>query len=243
MKSIIVIPTYNEKENISKIIPAIISLGLGIDILVVDDNSPDGTSTIVKNLKIDKQGSKIFVLDRKKKDGLGRAYITGFTWALKNDYEVIIQMDADFSHNPKYLKTMLKEINNYDLIIGSRYTKGGGTKGWGLDRKIISRGGSLYSKMILWTKTNDLTGGFKCWKADTLKKINLQSVTSNGYSFQIEMNYRAELVKSRIKEIPIIFVDRNVGKSKMSKKIVLEALWRVWALRFGKKPWLKNQEL
>lgn len=235
MKTIVIIPTYNERKNIEKIIPAI--LDLGIDILVVDDNSPDGTAKAVEALG---QKNKLYLLNRKKKDGLGKAYLAGFKWALNNGYEVIIQMDADFSHHPKYLKTMLEEIINNDLVIGSRYVKGGGTKGWGWDRKLLSRGGGLYSKIILGSRVNDLTGGFKCWKSDLLKRIDLGSIASNGYSFQIEMNFRADKVRANIKEMPIIFTDRNVGKSKMSKKIILEALWRVWALRLGKKPWLKK---
>lgn len=233
MKSIVIIPTYNEKENIQKIIPSILKLNLGLDILVVDDNSPDRTSITVKQLKLKSQKSKIFVLDRKQKDGLGKAYIAGFKWALKNNYQVIIQMDADLSHDPKYLKKMLEKIESHDLVIGSRYVKGGGIKGWGWNRKILSRGGSLYSKIILGLKINDLTGGFKCWQANLLKKIGLSSITSNGYSFQIEMNFRAAKLKAKIKEIPIVFTDRDVGKSKMSKKIVFEALWKVWKLRFS----------
>lgn len=234
MKKILVIPTYNEKENIQKIIPAVQKFDLGLDILVVDDNSPDGTSTIVKKIAEKYQKDRIYVLDRKGKEGLGKAYIAGFNWALDHKYDVIIQMDADFSHDPKYLKEMLEQIKDYDLVIGSRYVKGGGTRGWTIDRKIISRGGGLYSKTILGTKVNDLTGGFKCWRADLLKSIGLNKITSNGYSFQIEMNYRAEKNGAKIKEIPIIFVDRNVGQSKMSKKIVWEAIWKVWKLRFAK---------
>jgi len=239
MKSIVIIPTYNEKENIKKIISKILDLGLGINVLIVDDNSPDGTGRIVDGLA-QKFKNKIFVLHRQEKNGLGKAYIAGFKWALAKKYDVIMQMDADFSHDPEYLKIFLKDIIENDLVIGSRYVKNGGTKGWGVGRKMISRGGSLYSKIILGVPMNDLTGGFKCWRADLLEKIELDSVISNGYSFQIEMNYRAATLRRKIKEVPIIFVDRTVGKSKMNKKIILEALWKVWMLRLGNKSWLKK---
>lgn len=236
MKKIVVVPTYNEKENIQKIIPMVLEQNLDLDILVVDDNSPDGTAKAVNTLSQRNEGAKaqrnnIYLLLRKEKNGLGQAYIAGFKWALDHGYDIIIQMDADLSHNPKYLKAMLDEIKNYDLVIGSRYVKGGGTTGWTLDRKIISRGGSIYSNMILWTNINDLTGGFKCWRKNLLENINLDSITSNGYSFQIEMNYRAFKLGSKIKEIPIIFADRNVGKSKMSKRIIWEAIGKVWKLK------------
>lgn len=239
MKSIIILPTYNEKENITKIVPAILVENLGLNILIADDNSPDGTGELADQLA-KKYPKVVFVLHRAEKEGLGKAYIASFNWALGKGYEVIIQMDADFSHSPKYLKTILAEIKNNDLVIGSRYVKGGGTKNWGILRKIISRGGSLYSKIILGISLNDLTGGFKCWNANLLKKIDLGSITSNGYSFQIEMNYRAVTLGAKIKEIPIIFADRDLGASKMSKKIFMEAITKVWQLRFGKKPWLKN---
>jgi dolichol-phosphate mannosyltransferase len=234
MKKIVIIPTYNEKENIQKIIPLVLEQNLDLDILVVDDNSPDKTAKIVEDLakKLNSPKGNINLLLRKEKNGLGQAYIAGFNWALQKNYDIIIQMDADLSHNPKYLKKMLDEIKDHDLVIGSRYVKNGGTEGWTLDRKIISRGGSLYSNMVLWTNINDLTGGFKCWRNAMLKKINLDTITSNGYSFQIEMNYRAYKLGAKIKEIPIIFVDRNIGASKMSKNIVWEAMWKVWKLKF-----------
>ncbi len=233
MKNIVILPTYNEKENITKIIQAIFDLKQPLDILIVDDNSPDGTGKIADKLAYQHK-NHLFVLHRQGKEGLGRAYIAGFKWALERNYDNIIQMDADFSHDPKYLKDMLREIKNNDLVIGSRYVKGGGTKGWPIHRKIISRGGSLYSKIILGISLNDLTGGFKCWRANLLKKIGLDTITSNGYSFQIEMNYRAYRKRAKIKEIPIIFVDRTNGKSKMSKKIFREAIFKVWQIRFQK---------
>lgn len=239
MKKIVILPTYNEKGNIIKIVPKILASKLGLDILIVDDNSPDGTGKIADQF-VKKYKNKVFVLHRKDKEGLGKAYIAGFNWALKKNYGIIIQMDADFSHNPKYLATMLQEIKKYDLVIGSRYVKGGGTKGWTIDRKILSRGGSLYSKIILGITLDDLTGGFKCWRAGSLRRVDLDSITSNGYSFQIEMNFRAATSGLKIKEIPIIFVDREKGKSKMSGNIVREAMTKVWVMRFGKKPWLSK---
>lgn len=231
--NIVILPTYNEKENITKIVQAIFELKQPLDILIVDDNSPDGTGKIADKLTYQYK-NHLFVLHRQGKEGLGRAYIAGFKWALERNYDNIIQMDADFSHDPKYLKDMLREIKNNDLVIGSRYVKGGGTKGWPIYRKIISRGGSLYSKIILGISLNDLTGGFKCWRANLLKKIGLNAITSNGYSFQIEMNYRAYRKRAKIKETPIIFVDRTNGKSKMSKKIFREAIFKVWQIRFQK---------
>lgn len=233
MKSIVILPTYNERENIAKIVPEILAQDKNLHILVTDDNSPDNTGKLADKLA-KKNKNRVFILHRTKKEGLGKAYIAGFNWALDKGYNVIIQMDADFSHNPKYLKEFLEYIKKYDLVIGSRYVTGGGTKGWGTARKILSRGGSLYAKIILGMPLNDLTGGFKCWRADLLKKINLAKITSNGYSFQIEMNYRAHNSGAKIKEVPIIFADRNVGKSKMNKSIVFEAFFKVWKLRFSK---------
>lgn len=231
MKTIVILPTYNEKENIRKIVPLILQTIKGINILIVDDNSPDNTGEIADKLS-KKYPGRVFVLHRQEKNGLGKAYIAGFKWAFKKNYDVIIQMDADFSHDPKYIHAMLREINQNDLVIGSRYIKGGGTKDWGIIRQIISRGGNLYSKIILGLPINDLTGGFKCWRAKLLKKMDLSQVTSSGYCFQIEMNYKAHKSGARIKEIPIIFVDRVLGNSKMSKSIVLEAMWKVWRLKF-----------
>lgn len=233
MKSIVVLPTYNEKGNVGKIVPKILASAAGTSILIVDDNSPDGTGKLA-DLLTQKYKNEVFVLHREKKEGLGRAYIAGFCWALDQGYETIIQMDADFSHDPGYLPPMLQAIKSHDLVIGSRYVKGGGTSGWGLGRRLLSRGGSLYAKIILGLPLQDLTGGFKCWRAELLKKIGLDTITSNGYSFQIEMNARAYQLGASIKEIPITFIDRDVGASKMSKKIVWEALAKVWVLRFKK---------
>lgn len=233
MKTITVIPTYNEKENIGQIVPIILNSMPGASILIVDDNSPDGTGELA-DLLSQKYKNQVFVLHRGGKDGLGQAYIAGFKWALDHDYEIITQMDADFSHNPKNLPAMLEEIKNHDLIIGSRYIHGGGVKNWGLKRKLLSRGGSLYAKIILGLPINDVTGGFKCWRADLLKKIGLDSIFSGGFSFQIEMNARAHQAGARIKEIPIIFADRIQGQSKMSQRIILEAIKKVWEIKFNR---------
>jgi len=229
-KVLIVIPTYNEKENISTIIPEILKLNLNIEILVVDDNSPDGTGKVVDNLA--QENPKIQVIHRQEKSGLATAYIAGFHYALKKDYDYIMQMDADFSHDPKYIPDFLKYMKEYDLVLGSRYISGGGVVNWGPLRKFISQGGSFYARNVLGTKIKDFTGGFKCFKKETLIKIDLDSVCSIGYAFNIELTYRTLKNGLKVKEIPIIFVDRRVGKSKMSKSIFLEALFKVWKLKF-----------
>lgn len=230
MKTLICIPTYNEKENISNIISAVFAQNLGVDILVIDDNSPDGTGAIVTDLK--NKFPKLHLLSRKGKEGLGRAYLAGFDWALSNGYEAVVEMDADFSHRPEDLGPLLKALSTADFAVGSRYVEGGGTVNWGLMRKIISRGGGIYSRLILGYPLQDWTGGFNAWKSGTLKKMGLEQVKSNGYSFQIELKYKALKAGCKGVESPIIFEDRRVGHSKMSTKIVLEALYRVWLLRF-----------
>lgn len=231
MKQLIVIPTYNEKENISHIIPAVLEKNPQVNILVVDDSSPDGTSEIVQ--EIAKKDLRVHLLLRKKKEGLGRAYISGFEWGLANGFEVIVEMDADFSHRPEDLTKLLAAMRNSDFIVGSRYVPGGATVNWGIMRKLISRAGGIYSRIILGFPLNDWTGGFNAWSAQTLKKINLPEVKSNGYSFQIELKYRALKSGQKGHEVPITFEDRRVGQSKMSSKIVFEALYRVLLLRLG----------
>lgn len=230
MKTVICIPTYNEKENISNIVPAVFSQNLGVDILVIDDNSPDGTGSIVQDMQ--KKFPQLHLLSRAGKEGLGRAYLAGFDWALKNGYEGVVEMDADFSHRPQDLGPLLQSLKSADFAVGSRYVKGGGTVNWGLMRKIISRGGGIYSRIILGFPLQDWTGGFNAWKAETLRKMKLETVKSNGYSFQIELKYKALKAGCKGVESPIIFEDRRVGHSKMSSKIFLEALYRVWLLRF-----------
>lgn len=230
MKTLVVIPTYNEAENIQALIPEVFKHCGDVNILVVDDSSPDGTGAVV--LKIREQNNRVHLLSRNKKEGLGRAYIAGFKWGLEHSYELIVEMDADFSHRPVDLKTLVEEAKKYDFCIGSRYVSGGGTQNWGLIRKIISRGGSLYSRLILGFPINDWTGGFNAWKSDVLKDMGLDNVKSNGYCFQIELKYRASKLGFKSREVPILFEDRRVGESKMSLKIVLEAFYKVWLLRF-----------
>lgn len=242
-KSLIIIPTYNESENIEKLLGEIFSIEKDINILIVDDNSPDKTYEIIEKLMADKYKGKLNLLKRSGKLGLGTAYIAGFKWAIERKFDYIFEMDADFSHNPKYLPDFLREIEKNDLVIGSRYIKGGGVKNWGLIRKIISRGGSLYSKIILGLPINDITGGFKCFKREVLEYIDLDSIKSNGYSFQVEMNYRVHLNKFKMKETPIIFEDRTLGKSKMSRKIFIEAIFMVPRLRMERSKLIIKKEV
>lgn len=231
MKTLIVIPTYNEIENLKPITDAVLGVTPEtVHILVADDGSPDGTGKLADELAA--KSSRLHVLHRSKKQGLGPAYIAGFRWGFENGYDRLIEMDADFSHNPKFLPTMLSLLDSYDFVIGSRYVEGGGTVNWGLMRKIISRGGSLYARTVLSAPIRDFTGGFNGWNRKVLEGINLDSLEAGGYSFQIELKYRAFRKKFSFKEFPIIFEDRRVGKSKMSSKIVIEALSLVPQLRF-----------
>ena len=228
---LIIIPTYNESDNIEKLLDLISRTDPAAHVLIVDDNSPDRTYEIVERLMQTSYPGRLFLLKRAGKLGLGTAYIAGFKWALARDYDFIFEMDADFSHDPKYLPAFLAAIEKHDLVLGSRYVPGGGVKNWGLLRKIISRGGSLYARTILGLSLRDLTGGFKCFRRQVLESIDLDAVKSNGYSFQIEMTYRARCKGFRICETPIVFEDRTAGKSKMSRKIFLEAVLMVWKLR------------
>jgi dolichol-phosphate mannosyltransferase len=229
MKTLVVIPTYNECENIAALVPAVFAATPNVEILVVDDNSPDGTGDVVRSLQ--SHFPHVHLLARSGKEGLGKAYIAGFKWGLEKGYNAIIQMDADFSHRPEDLKALVSALPEYDFVMGSRWVVGGETVNWGLGRKFISRGGSFYARQILRFPVRDWTGGFNGWKAETLAKIGLDSVRSEGYSFQIELKYRALKLGLHGKEIPIIFEDRRVGQSKMSSRIVFEALYRVWGLR------------
>ena len=228
---LIIIPTYNESDNIEKLLDLISRTDPAAHVLIVDDNSPDRTYEIVERLMQTSYPGRLFLLKRAGKLGLGTAYIAGFKWALARDYDYIFEMDADFSHDPKYLPAFLTAIEKHDLVLGSRYVPGGGVKNWGLLRKFISRGGSLYARTILGLSLRDLTGGFKCFRRQVLESIDLDAVKSNGYSFQIEMTYRAKCKGFRICETPIVFEDRTAGKSKMSRKIFLEAVLMVWKLR------------
>lgn len=230
MKTLVVIPTYNEKENIQAIIPAVFAQNLGVEILVVDDNSPDGTGAIVREMQ--KNSPQLHLLSRPGKQGLGKAYIAGFRWGMDHGFEVITEMDADFSHRPEDLGPLLSKLNTHDFAVGSRYVQGGRTVNWGLMRKIISRGGGIYARLILGYPLNDWTGGFNAWKKEVLQAIDLSTVESNGYSFQIELKYKALKKRFQGAESPIVFEDRRVGQSKMSFKIVIEAFYRVWIMRF-----------
>ncbi|MDR2098261.1 MAG: glycosyltransferase family 2 protein, partial [Spirochaetaceae bacterium] len=248
MKLLIAVPAYNEAENIGPLINIIFtpppprhtafitdsddscSKVSDADVLVIDDNSPDGTADIVEKL-IYSYPERLHLLKRPGKQGLGTAYLAAFEWGLSREYDVFLEMDADFSHNPSYIPAMLKEIETYDVVIGSRNIPGGGVEGWSFLRNFLSKGGSFYSRFVLGCNIRDLTGGFNMWTRAALEKINLGSVISKGYSFQVEMKFRAYSAGCRIKEIPIIFVDRKKGESKMSKKIFIEALLNMWKIK------------
>ena len=231
-KSLIIIPTYNELENIPRIIPAVLAQDESINILIVDDGSPDGTGEFVEEEM--KKNNRIYLLKREKKMGLGTAYIAGFKYALQNNYDFVFEMDADFSHDPKELKNFLKAIQENDLVLGSRYINGVRVLNWPMSRLLLSFFASVYTRIITGLPIRDATGGFKCFRKKVLETIDLNRVKSNGYSFQIEMTFKAYAKGFKIKEIPIVFVDRVKGKSKMSKKIVREAITMVWKLRLQK---------
>ncbi len=235
-RALIIFPTYNERDNIEKIVHAVLPLDPRIHVLVVDDSSPDGTGEIVDRLAASE--SKVNVLHRVKKEGLGRAYLAGFKWAIEREYDYIFEMDADFSHGPEYIKDFLREIREYDLVLGSRYICGVNVINWPMSRLLLSYCANVYTRIITGMPLRDATGGFKCFRRRVLEAIDLDAVQSSGYSFQIEMSMRAWKKGFRIKEIPITFVDRTAGESKMSKKIMREAIWMVWLLRlksiFGK---------
>ncbi|MGI6370006.1 MAG: polyprenol monophosphomannose synthase [Ignavibacteria bacterium] len=234
MKSIVVIPTYNELENIKSIITAVLDAVKDINILIVDDNSPDGTAAVVEEMM--KTDDRIHLLKRAGKMGLGTAYCEGFAYCLERNFDVICQMDADFSHDPNDLPRLIDELNKgYDLVIGSRYVSGVNVVNWPLRRLILSYGASIYSRIITGLKIKDTTGGFKCFRADMLRKIDLKKINSNGYGFQIEMNYKVWKKGGKIKELSIIFIDRRSGTSKMNKNIICEAVFLVWKLRFTPK--------
>ena len=241
MKSLVCIPTYNEKENIDAITTAVLAAtGSDTHILVVDDNSPDGTGQIVRDLieqrktRAGETEPRLHLLSRPGKQGLGRAYIAAFKWGLERAYDSIIEMDADFSHRPEDLLKILAALKSgADFAVGSRWVAGGTTVNWGVGRKIISRGGSFYARNILGFPLSDWTGGFNGWSRRVLEGIELDKVLSEGYSFQIELKYRSLRKGFKGVEVPIVFEDRKVGKSKMSSRVVFEALGRVWGMRFG----------
>ena len=233
MEKIVIIPTYNEKENIALIIEKVFSMGLGFHILVVDDNSPDGTGEIVKSL-MEKYPNQLFIEERLGKQGLGTAYIHGFKWGIEKGYQFIFEMDADFSHNPDDLERLYDACKNggADLVIGSRYVKGGKTENWPLDRKIYSKGGALYTKIITWMPVQDPTAGFMCYKREVLDAINLDEIGFVGYAFQIEMKFAAWKLGFKFKEVPITFIDRKTGYSKMNKGIITEGVLGVLKIQW-----------
>jgi dolichol-phosphate mannosyltransferase len=231
-RSLVVLPTYNERENIEPMVTAILGQSADFEVLVVDDNSPDGTGAIVDGLAA-AQPTRIHVMHRAGKRGLGTAYIEGFGWALARDYDYVFEMDADFSHDPADLPRLRNAIvaGGADASVGSRWVANGGTRNWSFLRTFISRGGSVYARLILGVPVKDLTSGFKCFSRRVLEHLDLHTVGSNGYAFQVEMNYRCHRQGFRIAEVPIMFVDRRVGKSKMGSHIVTEAMLVVLKLR------------
>lgn len=229
-RALVIVPTYNERENLPRIIPLILEQDDVIDVLVVDDGSPDGTGDLADALAAD--NPRVNVLHRAGKLGLGTAYLEGFRWGLERDYAFLFEMDADFSHDPNHLGTFLDAIQDFDVVLGSRYLHGRVTVvNWPIGRLLLSYFANVYARWVTGVPVADLTGGFKCFRREVLQAIPLDHVESNGYAFQIEMSFRAWKQKFRLGEIPIMFVDRDIGESKMSRRIIWEAVWRVWRLR------------
>ena len=235
MSNLVIIPTYNEKENIERMVRKVFSLPVAFELLIVDDGSPDGTAQIVQNLQ-NEFGKKLHLLERKGKLGLGTAYIAGFKYAIQHKFDYIFEMDCDFSHNPDDLVNLFNACakDGADLSIGSRYVKGGKVVNWPIDRILMSYFASLYVRLVLWINIHDTTAGFKCYKRNVLEKINLDAIKFIGYAFQIEMKYKVKKAGFKIKEVPITFTDRTAGESKMSKGIFKEAILGVIQMRFSK---------
>ncbi len=230
-RGVVIVPTYNESENVTRIVPRILDQDPRLEVLVVDDNSPDGTGELADELAA--ENPRVHVLHRPGKEGLGRAYLAGFAWALARDYAFVFEMDADFSHDPMHLPEFLAAIRDADLVLGSRYRDGKVTVvNWPMTRLMLSYGANIYARAVTGLRLGDGTGGFKCFRREVLQAIPLDQVRSNGYAFQIEMSFRAWKKGFRIAEIPIVFHDRTEGESKMSKRIVREAIWMVWRLRW-----------
>jgi dolichol-phosphate mannosyltransferase len=230
MRAVVVVPTYNERESLPLFVEKLRQSAGGVDVLIVDDNSPDGTGQLAEELSR-QSGGRMQVLHRERKEGLGRAYVAGFRRALDMGYDIILQMDADLSHDPCYIPAFLERIRDCDLVLGSRYVQGICVVNWDFKRLLLSKGATRYVQIITGMPFTDATGGFKCWRADALRSIGLENVFSNGYLFQVEMTYRAFRKGRRIAEIPIIFYERNLGRSKMHWRIIWEALWGVIRLR------------
>jgi dolichol-phosphate mannosyltransferase len=235
LSNLVIIPTYNEKENIERMVRKVFSLPVAFELLIVDDGSPDGTAQIVKNLQ-NEFGKKLHLLERKGKLGLGTAYIAGFKYAIQHKFDYIFEMDCDFSHNPDDLVNLFNACakDGADLSIGSRYVKGGKVVNWPIDRILMSYFASLYVRLVLWINIHDTTAGFKCYKRNVLETINLDAIKFIGYAFQIEMKYKVKKAGFKIKEVPITFTDRTAGESKMSKGIFKEAILGVIQMRFSK---------
>jgi len=228
---LVIIPTYNERDNIQRIVPLVLDQDERLEVLVVDDGSPDGTGAVVREMAAAEP--RIHLLERAGKMGLGTAYLAGFRWALERDYDVVFEMDADFSHDPRHLPEFLAAIEDADIVLGSRYQEGRVTVvNWPIARLVLSYAANIYARAITRLPVYDATGGFKCFRRKVLEAIDLNAVHSNGYAFQIEMTYRAWKRGFRIAEVPIVFLDRTLGESKMSKHIVREAIWMVWRLRW-----------
>ncbi|MBD0318982.1 MAG: polyprenol monophosphomannose synthase [Gemmatimonadetes bacterium] len=229
-RALVIVPTYNERENLPRLVPSILSRDVRLEILVVDDGSPDGTGAMADEMAAAER--RVHVLHRAGKLGLGTAYLAGFAWGLERGYDLFVQMDADFSHDPAHLPQFLSAVESYDLVLGSRYLEGRVTVvNWPIARLLLSYYANVYARWVTGLPVADATGGFKCFRREVLATLDLSRVESNGYSFQIEMSFRAWKLGFRIGEIPIMFVDRDQGESKMSKSIVREAIWRVWRLR------------
>jgi dolichol-phosphate mannosyltransferase len=231
LKPLVVIPTYNERENIIRLIPAILEVDSRIHILIIDDGSPDNTAGAVLEAKQRSPDMRVFLQSRPAKLGLGSAYVQGFQAGLSNQYDFLIQMDADWSHRPHHLETLLSLAQKADFVVGSRYVPGGGILNWGAGRRLLSRFGGWYSRLILGAGFSDFTGGFNGWSGQVLRAIRLDTLRSDGYSFQIELKYRAHRLGYRHLEFPIFFDERRAGRSKMSAAIAFEAVWRVWQFR------------
>ncbi|HVY26890.1 MAG TPA: polyprenol monophosphomannose synthase [Polyangiaceae bacterium] len=232
MRPLIVVPTFNEVDNLQSLVHAVLSTLPSANILVVDDASADGTAAVARRLAA--TDSRLFLLERPHKAGLGSAYVAGLTWGLARDYDCFFEMDADFSHDPRYLPAFIAELERgAQVVVGSRNVPGGGVVGWGPLRHLLSRGGSLYSRLLLRAPVRDMTTGFKAYKRDALTQIDIGAVRSNGYAFQVETTHRALAAGLRVVELPIVFVDRRAGASKMSARDVWEAVWSVWRMRRG----------
>ncbi len=231
-RGLVIVPTYNEIDNISRLLLEILDVDPGLDVLVVDDGSPDGTAQAVRSLP--PFASRVFLLERGRKMGLGSAYIAGFQWALRAGYPLIFEMDADFSHNPQSLSEFLHASADADLVLGSRYLNGITVVNWPLRRLVLSVGANMYARIVTGLPVKDCTGGFKCFRRQVLEALPLERIRSDGYSFQIEVNWYSWKLGFRLHEIPILFVDRHIGISKMNRRIIWEAVWLVWKLRFTK---------